>query len=90
MQVRKQRLELDRTTPISQSALDKNPMPRHLFEGNPVGEVTIRRGTDTPVRPGLPKHQTLQIGGTIFSSIFENSLPLSQFFVLIPLLSGGP
>ena len=39
-----------RTTPISQSALDKNPMPGHLFEGNPVGEVTIRRGTDTPVR----------------------------------------
>ena len=39
-----------RTTPISQSALDKNPMPRHLFEGNPEGEITIRRGTDTPVR----------------------------------------
>ena len=39
-----------RTTPISQSTLDKNPMPGHLFKGNPVGEVTIRRGTDTPVR----------------------------------------
>ena len=24
--------------------------PGPLFEGNPVGEVTIRRGTDTPVR----------------------------------------
>ena len=40
--------------------------------------------------PSLPKHQTLQIDGIIFSSIFENSLPLSHFFVLIALLSGGP
>ena len=40
-------------TLISQSALDKNPMPGHLFEGNPVSEGTTRRGTDTPVhRPG--------------------------------------
>ena len=30
-------------TPISRSALDKNPMPGHLFECNPVNEVTIRR-----------------------------------------------
>ena len=30
-------------------ALDKNPMPGHLFEGNPVGEGTKRRGTDTPM-----------------------------------------
>ena len=34
------------TTPISRSALHKNPMPRHLFEGNPVDEGTTRRGTD--------------------------------------------
>ena len=51
-----------RTTPISQSALDKNPMPGHLFEGNPVGEVTIRRGTDTPVRrpekPAVSTHSS--------------------------------
>ena len=26
-----------------------NPMPGHLFEGNPVGEGTKRRGTDTPM-----------------------------------------
>ena len=36
------------TTPISRSALEMNPMPGHLFEGNPVGEGTTRRGTDTP------------------------------------------
>ena len=38
-----------RTTPISRSALDKNPKPGHLFEGNPVGQGTTRRGTDTTV-----------------------------------------
>ena len=27
-----------RTTPISRSALEMNPMLGHLFEGNPVGE----------------------------------------------------
>ena len=44
-------MSLGRTTPIFWSALDKNPIPEHLFEGNPVGERTTRRGTDTPV-PG--------------------------------------
>ena len=34
-----------RMTPISRSALEMNPMPGHLFEGNPVGEGTTRRGT---------------------------------------------
>ena len=29
-----------RTTPISPSALEMNPIPGHLFEGNPVGEGT--------------------------------------------------
>jgi len=38
-----------RMTPISRSALEMNPMPGHLFEGNPVGEGTRRRGTDTPM-----------------------------------------
>ena len=38
-----------RTTPISPSALEMNPIPGHLFEGNPVGEGTRRRGTDTPM-----------------------------------------
>ena len=33
-----------RKTPISVSALDKNPMLGHLFEGNPVDEGTKRRG----------------------------------------------
>ena len=51
-----------RTTPISQSALEKNPMPRHLFEGNPVGEGTKRRGTDTPV------HHPETPAGSIHSS----------------------
>ena len=31
-------------TPISWSALEMNPMPGHLFEGNPVDEGTKRRG----------------------------------------------
>ena len=30
-------------TPIVRSTLDKNPMPGHLFEGNPVAEGTTRR-----------------------------------------------
>ena len=48
-----------RTTPISLSALDKNPMPGHLFEGNPVGEGTTRRGTDNPEhRPEKPAGST--------------------------------
>ena len=34
-------------TPISCSAIDKNPMSGHLFEGNPVDEGTTRRGTDS-------------------------------------------
>ena len=38
-----------RKTPISLSALEKNPRPGHLFEGNPVGEGTTRRGTVTVV-----------------------------------------
>ena len=38
-----------RMTPISRSALEMNPMPGHLFEGNAVGEGTKRRGTDTPM-----------------------------------------
>ena len=32
-----------RKTPISWSAIDKIPMPGHLFEGNPVDEGTKRR-----------------------------------------------
>ena len=31
------------------SALEKDPRPGPLFEGNPVGEGTTRRGTATPV-----------------------------------------
>ena len=35
-------------------------MPGHLFEGNPVGEGTARRGTDTTVhRPEKPEGSTL-------------------------------
>ena len=32
-------------TPISRFALDKIPMPGHLFEDNPFDEGTTRRGT---------------------------------------------
>ena len=34
-------------TPISRSALDKNAMPGHPFEGNHVDEGTTQRVTDT-------------------------------------------
>ena len=48
-----------RKTPISRSTLEKNPMPGHLFEGNPVDEGTTRRGTDTPVHcPKKPAGST--------------------------------
>ena len=48
-----------RKTPISLSALEKNPRPRHLFEGKPVGEGTTRRGTVTVVhRPETPAGST--------------------------------
>ena len=48
-----------RTPPIARSALEKDPRPRLLFEGNPVGEGTTRRGTDTPVhRPETPVGST--------------------------------
>ena len=44
--------------PISRPTLEKNPMPGHLFEGNPVDEGTKRRVTDTPVhhsvKPQVP------------------------------------
>ena len=35
-------------TPISQSALDKNPIPGHLFECNPVDEVANRGALTLP------------------------------------------
>ena len=48
-----------RATPISRSTLEKNPMPGHLFEGNPVGEGTTGRGADTPVHhPETPAGST--------------------------------
>ena len=48
-------------TAISGSALDKNPMPRHLFEDS-VDERTTRRGTDTPV------HRLEKTAGYSYSS----------------------
>ena len=51
-----------RKTPIPRSALDKNPMPGHLFKDNPVEEGTTRRGTDTlvhrPEKPADSKHSS--------------------------------
>ena len=48
-----------RTPPIPRSALEKDPRPGPLFEGNPVGEGTTRRGTDTLVhRPEKPAGST--------------------------------
>ena len=47
-----------RKTQISLSALDKISKPGHLFECNPVDEVTTQMGTDTPVhcpeKPQVP------------------------------------
>ena len=44
---------------ISRSALEKDPRPGPLFEGNPGGEGTTRRGTATPVhRPQRPAGST--------------------------------
>ena len=70
-----------RMTPISRSALEMNPMPGHLFEGNPVGEGTKRRGTDTPMHclektagsthsspSGLSLREQLERQGEIHSS----------------------
>ena len=48
-----------RSTSISRSTLEKNPLHGHLFEGNPVGDGTTRRGTDTPVHcPETPVGST--------------------------------
>ena len=48
-----------RTPSIPRSALEKDPRPGPLFEGNPVGEGTTRRGTATPVhRPQRPAGST--------------------------------
>ena len=47
---------------ISRSALDKHPMPGHLYECNPVDEGTTRRGPDTPV------HRTEKPAGSTYSS----------------------
>ena len=47
------------STSISRSTLEKNPLHGHLFEGNPVGDGTTRRGTDTPVHcPETPVGST--------------------------------
>ena len=44
-----------RMPPIPQSALEKDPRPGPLFEGNPVGEGTDLSSTDIPVhRPETP------------------------------------
>ena len=51
-----------RMTPISRSALEMNPMPGHLFEGNPVDEGTKRKVTDTPV------HHSVKAAGSTHSS----------------------
>ena len=50
-----------RKTAISRSALDKNVMPRHLFEDS-VDEGTTRRVTDTPV------HHSVKAAGSTYNS----------------------
>ena len=50
-----------RKTPISLSALDKNPMLGHLFEGNPVDEGTKRRGLTPSCIVGKARKFHIQI-----------------------------
>ena len=58
-------------TPIVRSTLDKNPMPGHHFEGNPVDEGTTRGGTGNPV------HRLENPAGSTYSSTTGLS-PLQQ------------
>ena len=51
-----------RKTPFSGLTLEKNLMPGHLFESNPVDEGTKRRVTDTPV------HHLVKPAGSTHSS----------------------
>ena len=60
-----------RTPPIPRSALEKDPRPGSLFEGNPVGEGTKRRGTATPVHKGF---------GIVSKAEIDVFLELSCFF----------
>ena len=48
--------------PIPRSALEKDPRPRPLFDGNPVGEGTTRRGTATSGHRVLIKSKTEKSG----------------------------
>ena len=66
-------------TPISRSALEKDPRPGPLFEGNPVGEGTTRRGTATPRhRPQRPASNFLEE-----ISRLSHSVVFLYFFALI-------
>ena len=62
-----------RKTWISRSAIDKNPMPRHLFEGNPVDEGKTCRGADSPVH-SLEK--------TVFST-YTKDMSLSKLWEIV-------
>ena len=54
---------------------EMNPMPGHLFEGNPVGEGTKRRGTDTPVhRPQRPAYFCFIDYAKAFDCVDHNKL----------------
>ena len=61
---------------------EKNPMPRHLFEGNPVDEGTTRRGTDTPVtRPGATQGVSRHVvGGGGAPQSCRRAFALAVFF----------
>ena len=48
-------------TMISRYALDKNPMPGHLFEGNPVDEGTTQRGLTPSCIVGKARKFHIQI-----------------------------
>ena len=57
-----------RTTPISPSALEMNPIPGHLFEGNPVDEGKTRKGLSPQSEKSRPWSSFLWAGLTTASA----------------------
>ena len=78
-----------RSTSISRSTLEKNPLHGHLFEGNPVDEGTKRRVTDTPMHhsvkaPHPALHQKQQ---QFFPFLFVTVVLCVVVFILYQSLS---
>ena len=59
------------TSRISRTALNKNPMPGHLFESKPVDECTTRRGTDIPMHSTEKHADSKHRSTSVLSSLEE-------------------